>query len=46
MDHIFTMLEEHAGSLEEEVEQRTQELVNEKQRSDVLLYKILPKFFF
>lgn len=42
MDHIFAMLEEHAGSLEEEVNERTRELVDEKKKSDVLLYRMLP----
>lgn len=36
------MLEEHAGSLEEEVNERTRELVDEKKKSDVLLYRMLP----
>jgi guanylate cyclase, other len=43
MDHIFGLLEEHAGRLEEEVEERTRELVEEKKKSDQLLYRMLPK---
>ncbi|KAE9548179.1 hypothetical protein FO519_008608 [Halicephalobus sp. NKZ332] len=43
MDHVFNMLEQYAGSLEEEVEERTKELVEEKKKSDVLLYRMLPK---
>uniref|UniRef100_A0A914PIK8 guanylate cyclase n=1 Tax=Panagrolaimus davidi TaxID=227884 RepID=A0A914PIK8_9BILA len=43
MDHVFNMLESYASSLEEEVEERTKELVEEKKKSDVLLYRMLPK---
>ncbi|GMR47369.1 hypothetical protein PMAYCL1PPCAC_17564 [Pristionchus mayeri] len=43
MDHVFNMMENYAGSLEEEVEARTRELVEEKKKSDVLLYRMLPK---
>lgn len=43
MDHVFGILEQYAGSLEEEVEQRTKELLEEKKKSDILLYRMLPK---
>ncbi|EGT60468.1 CBN-GCY-7 protein [Caenorhabditis brenneri] len=43
MDHVFNMLESYASSLEEEVSERTKELVEEKKKSDVLLYRMLPK---
>ncbi|KAH7691351.1 guanylyl cyclase [Aphelenchoides avenae] len=43
MDHVFAMLEQYATSLEEEVEERTKELVEEKKKSDMLLYRMLPK---
>ncbi|VDM46790.1 unnamed protein product [Toxocara canis] len=43
MDHVFTMLEQYATNLEEEVEARTKELVEEKKKSDILLYRMLPK---
>uniref|UniRef100_A0A183BX45 Guanylate cyclase n=1 Tax=Globodera pallida TaxID=36090 RepID=A0A183BX45_GLOPA len=43
MDHVFNMLEVYAGSLEEEVEERTKELVEEKKKTDILLYRMLPK---
>ncbi|KAH7730186.1 guanylyl cyclase [Aphelenchoides avenae] len=33
----------YAGSLEEEVEERTKELMEEKKKSDILLYRMLPK---
>ncbi|GMS93596.1 hypothetical protein PENTCL1PPCAC_15771, partial [Pristionchus entomophagus] len=43
MDHVFNMMENYAESLEEEVEARTRELVEEKKKSDVLLYRMLPR---
>uniref|UniRef100_A0A8R1E3I4 Guanylate cyclase n=2 Tax=Caenorhabditis japonica TaxID=281687 RepID=A0A8R1E3I4_CAEJA len=43
MDHVFNMLETYASTLEEEVSERTKELVEEKKKSDVLLYRMLPK---
>ncbi|KAH7716514.1 guanylyl cyclase [Aphelenchoides avenae] len=43
MDHVFGMLEQYATSLEEEVDERTKELVEEKKKSDILLYRMLPK---
>ncbi|KHN81453.1 Guanylate cyclase receptor-type gcy-1 [Toxocara canis] len=43
MDHVFNLLEQYASSLENEVEERTKELVEEKKKSDVLLYRMLPK---
>ncbi|KHJ93605.1 adenylate/guanylate cyclase catalytic domain protein [Oesophagostomum dentatum] len=43
MDHVFNMLESYASTLESEVEDRTKELVEEKKKSDILLYRMLPK---
>ncbi|VDM25435.1 unnamed protein product [Toxocara canis] len=43
MDHVFSMLEDYAGSLETEVEERTKELIEEKKKSDILLYRMLPR---
>ncbi|GMT31927.1 hypothetical protein PFISCL1PPCAC_23224, partial [Pristionchus fissidentatus] len=43
MDHVFTVLEQYAGNLEDEVESRMKELVEEKKKSDILLYRMLPK---
>ncbi|TKR61355.1 hypothetical protein L596_028473 [Steinernema carpocapsae] len=43
MDHVFNMLEQYAGSLEQEVEERMKELVEEKKKSDILLYRMLPR---
>lgn len=36
-------MEEYAASLEQEVEERTRELTNEKKKADVLLYRMLPR---
>lgn len=44
MDHIFSMLEQYANNLEEEIEGRTRELVEEKKKSDILLQRMLPKW--
>ncbi|CAI5451736.1 unnamed protein product [Caenorhabditis angaria] len=43
MDHVFNMLETYASTLEDEVSERTKELVEEKKKSDVLLYRMLPR---
>ncbi|KHJ99212.1 adenylate/guanylate cyclase catalytic domain protein [Oesophagostomum dentatum] len=43
IDHILSMLESHASILEEEVEARTKELIEEKKKSDLLLYRMLPR---
>ncbi|KAI1704620.1 adenylate and guanylate cyclase catalytic domain-containing protein [Ditylenchus destructor] len=43
MDHVFNLLEQYAGSLEEEINERTKQLVEEKKKSDILLYRMLPK---
>ncbi|KAL6744152.1 hypothetical protein Aduo_017115 [Ancylostoma duodenale] len=43
MDYVFNMLETYASNLESEVEDRTKQLVEEKKKSDVLLYRMLPK---
>lgn len=46
MDHVFNMLETYASTLEEEVNERTKELVEEQKKSDVLLYRMLPKLVY
>jgi hypothetical protein len=43
MDHVFNMMEQYATNLEQEVESRTKELVEEKKKSDVLLYRMMPR---
>ncbi|KAK6016380.1 adenylate/guanylate cyclase catalytic domain protein [Ostertagia ostertagi] len=42
MDHVFNVLEQYASNLEEEVQARMQELTEEKKKSDILLYRMLP----
>ncbi|KAE9421556.1 hypothetical protein Angca_004723, partial [Angiostrongylus cantonensis] len=43
MDHVFTKLESYALILENEVVDRTKELVEEKKKSDILLNRMLPR---
>ncbi|CAJ0949015.1 unnamed protein product, partial [Mesorhabditis belari] len=43
MDHVFQMMESYAETLEKEVQSRMAELVEEKKKSDLLLYRMLPK---
>ncbi|KAH7713655.1 guanylyl cyclase [Aphelenchoides avenae] len=43
MDYIFNLLENNATSLEQEVQDRTQELMQEKRKSDLLLNRMLPR---
>uniref|UniRef100_A0AC34Q3Z2 Guanylate cyclase n=1 Tax=Panagrolaimus sp. JU765 TaxID=591449 RepID=A0AC34Q3Z2_9BILA len=43
MDHVFNILEQYATNLEQEVEVRTKELAEEKKKSDILLYRMLPR---
>ncbi|KAL6727089.1 hypothetical protein Aduo_008999 [Ancylostoma duodenale] len=43
MDHIMNMLESYASTLEDEVAERTKELIEEKKKSDILLYRMLPR---
>jgi len=44
MDNIMSMMEKYAYNLEEIVEERTQQLVEEKKRTDRLLYRMLPSY--
>nr|KAG5697776.1 hypothetical protein BaRGS_026733 [Batillaria attramentaria] len=43
VDNMLMMLEKYANNLEDIVEQRTLELVVERKKSDMLLYRMLPK---
>uniref|UniRef100_A0A183BV08 guanylate cyclase n=1 Tax=Globodera pallida TaxID=36090 RepID=A0A183BV08_GLOPA len=43
MDYVFGMLEQYANKLEEEVQERTRELEGEKRKSDILLYRMMPR---
>ncbi len=42
MDNVLEMMEKYASNLEEVVEERTQQLVEEKKKTDRLLYRMLP----
>lgn len=42
MDNMLQMLERYADNLEDIVQQRTQELMEEKKKTDTLLYRMLP----
>jgi len=44
MDNIMSMMEKYAYNLEEIVEERTQQLVEEKKKTDRLLYRMLPSY--
>ena len=43
MDNMVAMMEKYANNLEELVESRTMELVDEKKKTDMLLYSMLPR---
>ena len=43
MDNMLKMMEKYAGNLEELVQERTQELEEEKKKTDILLYNMLPR---
>ncbi|XP_046584899.1 LOW QUALITY PROTEIN: atrial natriuretic peptide receptor 1-like [Haliotis rubra] len=42
VDNMILMLEKYANNLEEIIEQRTSDLVEEKKKSDTLLFRMLP----
>ncbi|KAK3097838.1 hypothetical protein FSP39_013668 [Pinctada imbricata] len=42
MDNMISMLEKYANNLEDIVEQRTGQLLEEKKKTDLLLYRMLP----
>ena len=43
MDNMIQMLERYANNLEEIVQSRTMELIDEKKKTDRLLYRMLPR---
>jgi len=42
LDSIMEMMEKYAKNLEENVEERAQQLLEEKRKTDRLLYRLLP----
>jgi len=44
MDSMLQKLEKYADNLEDVVQQRTAELMDEKQKTDILLYQMLPPY--
>ena len=42
MDNMLRMMEKYATNLEDIVEQRTKQLTEEKKKTDLLLYRMLP----
>ena len=46
MDSMLKKLEKYADNLENIVQQRTAELIDEKQKTDMLLYRMLPRCAF
>jgi len=46
MDTMIQKLEKYADNLENIVQQRTAELIDEKQKTDMLLYRMLPPYAF
>jgi len=42
MDNIMALIEQHTDNLEALVEERTRLLMEEKKKTDKLLYKMLP----
>jgi len=42
MDNMLRLMEKYANNLEEVIGERTRQLVEEKKKADVLLYRMLP----
>ena len=42
MDNMLQMMEKYANNLEELVEEKTQQYVEEKKKADMLLYSMMP----
>jgi len=44
IDNILSMMEKYAYNLEEIIEERTQQLIEETKKTDRLLYRMLPSY--
>ena len=44
MDNMVVMLEKYATNLEDTVAERTKQLIEEKKKTDTLLYQMLPPY--
>jgi len=44
MDTMLQKLEKYADNLEDIVQERTAQLIDEKQKTDMLLYRMLPTY--
>src|SRR4051812_35405427 len=44
MDYMFALMENNAAELEQDVQQRTLELLEEQKKADVLLYRMMPRW--
>ena len=42
MDAVMEMMEKHAANLEDVVNEQSEQLMSEKQKTDRLLYRLLP----
>jgi len=42
MDNMLGMMEKYANNLEELVEEKTQQYMEEKKKADLLLYSMMP----
>jgi len=46
MDNMLRMMEKYANNLEELVEEKTQQYMEEKRKADLLLYSMMPVLVF
>ena len=44
VDAMFVMLEKYSNNLEELIHERTEELNEEKRKTDQLLYRMMPQY--
>ncbi len=44
MNNMVAMLEKYSGNIEDIVSERTKQLMDEKKKTDTLLYQMLPKY--